>query len=479
MSWSWPGPLGYLLIGPSGLDRALRLEWRFVSVRWLALVFLGATLILSPLSPERTVAGFGVLAVTTLYNLALQASLPAYPTLFKSGYVTMLGDSLLVIALISAAGGFDSPFAYLLFALTVSVAMRYGYGPSLAMVLVFVGFDVLEEWPLLRPTDAPFAIRSGFLAFTAILASYLRAQVYEAEAALQRAYADLAAAHGELQRAYADLAGAHQELLGVDEMKTTFLANVSHELRTPLSSIRAFSELLLSYDDPAVQREFLQIVNAESERLTRLVNDVLDISKIEAGKLEWRMAPLDLAALLSETARTYAPLVERNGLQFVQDIPGDLPTVAGDRDRLQQVLANLLDNATKFTEQGHIALRARHMRDEVHVTVSDTGIGIASEDHERIFQKFQQVGDSLTDKPSGTGLGLAISRDIIAHHGGRLWVEAEPGHGSTFTFSLTAIPHTTPVPPVSRAAGDGAGDAVTDPPRATVPPAAWSRSAIR
>jgi signal transduction histidine kinase len=226
-------------------------------------------------------------------------------------------------------------------------------------------------------------------------------------------------------------------LLSVDEMKTNFLANVSHELRTPLTSIRSFSELLLAYeDDPAIQKDFLQIINAESERLTRLVNDVLDITKIEAGHMDWQMATLSLPDLLRDSARTFGPLIAKGKLLFDLGIDESLPAIYGDRDRLHQVLANLLNNAMKFTRGGTITMRAETLEDEVRITVSDTGIGIAPEDQERIFEKFQQVGDTLTDKPRGTGLGLAICRDIVEHHRGRLWVESEPGLGSTFTVAL-------------------------------------------
>jgi signal transduction histidine kinase len=251
-------------------------------------------------------------------------------------------------------------------------------------------------------------------------------------------YRTLAHRGDDLQRAYADLASAHQELLSVDEMKTNFLANVSHELRTPLTSIRSFSELLLSYDDPAVRQEFLNIIKVESERLTRLVNDVLDITKIESGFMEWRMAPVDLAALLRESARLFEPAMKNGDLTFEQAISPDLPPVHADADRLQQVIANLLHNAMKFTPRGVISLRAWWTGEEVRIAVADTGMGVAPEDQERIFEKFQQVGAMLTDKPSGTGLGLAICRDIIIHHHGRLWLQSQPDQGSTFTIALPA-----------------------------------------
>lgn len=254
-------------------------------------------------------------------------------------------------------------------------------------------------------------------------------------------YRALASRSEALQRAYGELASAHQELLRLDEMKTNFLANVSHELRTPLSSIRSFSELLLSYeDDRDVQHEFLQIINSESERLTRMVSDVLDVMKIDSGNMDWHIAEVDMDALFEDLVRRYEPLVHMQSLALEYDIPEHLPRINGDRDRIDQVIGNLLNNAMKFTSSGSILIRARRVGDELHVAVTDTGIGIAPEDAERVFEKFQQVGPTLTGKPQGTGLGLSICREIVEHHDGHIWLESCPGVGSTFTFSLCVTP---------------------------------------
>jgi signal transduction histidine kinase len=346
--------------------------------------------------------------------------------------------------MVFVGGGFNSPFSYFLFTVSISVAMRYGYGPSMAMTMLFIGCDAVEELMFGQRLGPSFAFRSGFLSITAILASYLRRLTVSAEMALQDRLV-------ELQRLYADLAVAHQELLSLDEAKTNFLANVSHELRTPLTSIRAFSEMLLEYDDDeSVKREFLGIISSESDRLTRLVNDVLDVTKIEAGQMDWRDDTIDLGVLLEECARGVAPLVEQANLVFLQELGPHLPQVRGDRDRLQQVIFNLLNNALKFTSHGTITLRALATSDAVRIEVSDTGVGIAPADQARVFEKFQQVGDTLTGKPKGTGLGLTICRDIVAHHGGTLTLASVPGQGSTFTIALpTAAAPATPVGPAS------------------------------
>jgi signal transduction histidine kinase len=164
---------------------------------------------------------------------------------------------------------------------------------------------------------------------------------------------------------------------------------------------------------------------------------VLDISRIEAGHMDWKMSSVDVSELLSDLGRTFSPLITLANLTFDVEIADDVAWVYGDRDRLHQVIANLLNNAMKFTRAGgRIALRGELLGDELRISVSDTGIGVAEADQERIFEKFQQVGDTLTDKPRGTGLGLAICRDIVEHHQGRMWVDSQPGVGSTFTVAL-------------------------------------------
>jgi len=281
--------------------------------------------------------------------------------------------------------------------------------------------------------------RSCGTPFTTAEQEILCVFVDRAALALENAllYEALADRTNEVRRAYAELASAHEELLGIDEMKTSFLANVSHELRTPLTAIRSFSEILLSYEsDHETQQEFMGIINSESERLTRLINDVLDITKIEAGRTDWHIDLVRIDDVLRESARTCAALIEEKGLSFELELPAHIPPVWADRDRAIQIVANLLGNAIKFTNHGKITLTAHVIDNEVHTSVTDTGIGIALEDHERIFEKFQQVGDTLTDKPNGTGLGLCLCRNMIAHQGGRIWVDSVLGQGSTFTFSL-------------------------------------------
>ncbi|MFN6526150.1 PAS domain S-box protein [Nostoc sp. ChiSLP03a] len=239
----------------------------------------------------------------------------------------------------------------------------------------------------------------------------------------------------------------------IDQMKTDFISTVSHELRTPLTSVLGFASIIqekletdvfpmISTEDRKLQKTIkrvadnLNIIVSEAERLTSLINDVLDIAKMEAGKVEWQMQPIDPSELLDWATNSTAGLFETNGLQLVSEIEPGLPQIVGDRNRLLQVLINLISNAVKFTESGYVTCRVKQGDDGVCISVIDTGIGIAPEDQPKVFEKFRQVGDTLTDKPKGTGLGLPICKQIVDHHGGRIWVDSEPGKGSIFSFII-------------------------------------------
>ncbi len=241
----------------------------------------------------------------------------------------------------------------------------------------------------------------------------------------------------------AELHQAYSELKELDKTKDAFLSSVSHELRTPLTSIRSFSEILLNYDDhrPETLEEFLAIINRESERLTRLIDDIMDLAKIDARKMEWNLQRLVPVAVVRRAAESVRGLVLERGLDLEIDIPAGLPTFEMDEDRILQVLSNLLGNAIKFTPRGgRIHIQGACEEEEgpsdtggcLHLLVADTGIGIPPEELPHIFERFKQVGDTLTDKPKGTGLGLSICREILTCLGGRIWAESVPGAGSTF-----------------------------------------------
>jgi signal transduction histidine kinase/DNA-binding response OmpR family regulator/ligand-binding sensor domain-containing protein len=238
-----------------------------------------------------------------------------------------------------------------------------------------------------------------------------------------------------------------------DAAKSSFLSTVSHELRTPLTSVLGFAKIirrrlqerlfpLIPDEDRKVQQakqqviENLNVVVSEGERLTKLIDDVLDLAKIEAGKFTWNMGAVSVADVIERATAATASLFEAKKLHMIRDIDLDLPSVTGDQDRLIQVVINLISNAVKFTDSGSIACAAHLHDDELVVSVKDSGIGIAAADQAKVFEKFKQVGDTLTDKPKGTGLGLPICKEIVEYHGGRIWVESAPGKGSTFLFTL-------------------------------------------
>ncbi len=250
----------------------------------------------------------------------------------------------------------------------------------------------------------------------------------------------------------------------VDRMKTDFISTVSHELRTPLTSILGFAKIIGKRLDervyPAVPdpdastsramsqvRGNLDIIVDEGARLTALINDLLDLAKMEAGRVEWRDDEVDLNALVRRVTATVEPLFSEQDLPLLVEPDPELPPVRGDRNRLEQVVVNLLSNAAKFTATGAVTVRTGHLPGHAVVSVSDTGPGIAPQDVPDLFVRFKQVGDALTGKPQGTGLGLPICQEIVEHHGGHIDVDSEVGRGTTFSVTLPLpIARTDPPP---------------------------------
>ncbi len=227
----------------------------------------------------------------------------------------------------------------------------------------------------------------------------------------------------------------------LDDIKSQLLSTVSHELRTPLASIKGFATTLLRNDvqwDAATRREFLQIIDQESDRLGELIANLLEMSRIEAGVLRIDCDWLDLPALIAEAVDEMR--LRTTSHTFVVDVPPDLPRVYADTRRIRQVLHNLLENAIKYSPTGEIRASAREQRREITISVSDQGIGIAPGNLERIFERFFQVDAAATRRAGGTGLGLSICKGIVEAHGGRIWAESTPGQGSTFHFTLPIDP---------------------------------------
>jgi signal transduction histidine kinase/Na+/proline symporter len=248
----------------------------------------------------------------------------------------------------------------------------------------------------------------------------------------------------ELEATTAELRRANERLRELDRLKDDFVSTVSHELRTPLTSIRSFSEILLDNPtlEPSQRQEFLRIIVAESERLTRLINDMLDLAKIEAGKLDWHLERVSASEVARDAATALGQLFRDKNVALAANLSDAIPATLVDRDRLFQVVVNLLSNAVKFSPRdvGRVTLNVDTDAGGVRLSVADNGPGIAPADRDAIFERFRQVGDTLTAKPEGSGLGLAISRMIIEHFGGRAWVEDAPGGGSVFHVWLPREP---------------------------------------
>ena len=250
-----------------------------------------------------------------------------------------------------------------------------------------------------------------------------------------------------------ELKEANRKLEEADRIKTEFLSTVSHELRTPLAAVLGFAKIIskrfdnvifpnLRLEEDTVRASVLKVkknintIISEGERLTDLINDLLDVTKIEAGKVEWEMKPVSVAEIIKLASDITSSTFEQHGLELECDVENDLSEISGDKYRLEQVLINLFSNAIKFTENGYIRCRAWMINSEILISVKDTGEGINKDDQESVFEKFRQVSIVPKDKPRGTGLGLPICKEIVNRHGGRIWVESEPGKGSTFSFTL-------------------------------------------
>jgi signal transduction histidine kinase len=243
-------------------------------------------------------------------------------------------------------------------------------------------------------------------------------------------------------RLFHEIEDKSRQLEEASQHKSQFLANMSHELRTPLNAILGYTELMAdgAYGEPSEKMVgILQRLEANGKHLLGLINDVLDLSKIEAGQLVLELSDYCMQDIAQTVRSTLEPLASDKKLAFKVEMASELPPGHGDGRRLTQVLINLVGNAIKFTDAGEIAIKAEANNGAFYVSVQDTGPGISSADQARLFQEFQQADNAITKKKGGTGLGLAISKRIIEMHGGRIWVESQPGQGSTFTFTLPVI----------------------------------------
>jgi len=260
----------------------------------------------------------------------------------------------------------------------------------------------------------------------------------------------------ELKKRTVKLEEANRELRKLDELKSSFIATVSHELRTPLTSILGFTKIIkkkfkkiFSHDLNGEQLEKsknqintnMDIIIAEGERLTSIINNILDMARLKSGNVEFKKEPCSIYNIIDHISSSISPLLEDKEIEFIKDIQEDLPEILSDKYTIIQVLINLISNAIKFTDKGSIICRVKGNNSEIIVSIIDTGIGIEKEHHAIIFDEFKQLMNGSAGKPGGTGLGLAICKKIIEQSGGRIWVESEPGKGSNFSFTIPTTEH--------------------------------------
>ena len=319
---------------------------------------------------------------------------------------------------------------------------------GLAVVVNDVHTDPTHKFnPLLPETRAeaaiPLRIGNRIIGAIDIQAKTVGAFA-EDEIAVMQTLADQIAVAIDNARSFVLSQQAVMEMREIDRLKSQFLANMSHELRTPLNSIIGFSRVILKGIDGPVtelQQQDLTAIYNSGQHLLGLINDILDLSKIEAGKMELAFDEVNITDIATSVLSTMSGLVKDRPIQLKRTIEPNLPTVRADAIRVRQVMINLLSNAAKFTEEGDILMdvglkRGPTGRNEIRVSVTDTGPGISKQDQTKLFQAFSQVDDSPTRKTGGTGLGLSICQQLINMHGGRIWVDSEVGKGSTFHFTL-------------------------------------------
>ena len=224
----------------------------------------------------------------------------------------------------------------------------------------------------------------------------------------------------------------------VEAIKRDFVANVSHELRTPLSSIKGYAETLLdgAMSDKATLKNFLTIIDRHANRMTALIEDLLTLSMLESHQMPMNFESLDIKGLINSIIKGFEKQAKDKDIEIVMDIGKEIPKIMADKDRLEQVIVNLVDNAIKYTNKGTVTVSSREVDNMLQIDVEDTGIGIPEKDIPRIFERFYRVDKGRSRELGGTGLGLAIVKHIIQGHNGKIWVKSELGKGSSFSFSL-------------------------------------------
>ncbi len=299
--------------------------------------------------------------------------------------------------------------------------------------------QILSELDLVAAFTAPLLVRGEVLGLISLGRQQGHPKIDDNEKAVLRSAAVNVSVALENATLYQDVQQTADRLREVDRLKSEFLANMSHELRTPLNSIIGFSRVMLKgIDGPLteMQETDLEAIFESGKHLLNLINDILDLSKIEAGKMEFVFESTDLREVIHGVMSTAVALVKEKSIELQQEVPEDLPPILADERRIRQVILNLVGNAAKFTQEGYICVSARRDDGEVLIAVEDTGIGIAPEKYDSVFKEFQQVDSSSTRKYGGTGLGLPVSKQFVEAHDGRIWFESEVNVGTTFYVAL-------------------------------------------
>lgn len=419
------GPFGFSLLRPQQLFGLTGLDEISHCLFWSFFANIGAYVAISMVRPPSAAEA----SQATLFVDALKHTRPVGAALWRGR--AKISDLLALVGRFLGPQRAESAF--------------YAYAQSHG-----VAVDVLEaDAELVHFAESLLAGAIGSASARVMVASVAKEEPLSLsevmdildEASQLRSYShELERKSRELEDATRDLKAANVRLQELDRVKDDIMSSVTHELRTPLTSIRAFSEILR--DDPkmhlADRERFLGLVVSETERLTRLINQTLDLAKIESGKADWHATEVDLKDLIEQSLAATSQLFRERGARIELELPDGLPCILSDHDRLIQVMLNLLSNAVKFlpAESGLVRVSLRGGAKGLEVSVADNGPGIRAQDQQIIFEKFRQVGDSMTDKPAGTGLGLPISRRIIEHFGGRMWVDSVAGEGATFHFYL-------------------------------------------
>ncbi len=433
---------------------AKRDEERYVPKLWhrialLTLIYLTVRF----LEPLADPAGLfdAVMALAVVYTVIIRLISIRFD---MRGWCVLTVDLALVLVMCHLSGGMSSPvkyfglaYFYLLSPYLMSGALKgfllaYSVAVTLLILPGLVTGEGVPAAEAARMSTLNLFVLNGAGWPSILLSEYihkLRKLQRDTSVTFHSLNSSLHLRTQNLQAALDALTQAHEQLKQVDENKTRFLSNVSHELRTPLSSVRSFTEILMNYEDldRDTENEFLGIIHDEAARLNLLINDILDIVRLEAGKVELHLTRVDMADVARQTVKTLMPMAVEKGLYLRFEEPaGWTPYIKGDRNQMTQVMINLINNAVKFTSTGGITITMDRDADRLVVCVADTGEGIFPEESEDIFKEFFRVADNVGGRPKGTGLGLPISRKILELHGGRIWAEGELGKGSEFKFTV-------------------------------------------